>query len=59
LTKLDGELANESLDDLPGINIANNGEYAAELDLVEELRRAFPAPARPKAPRAARRTHSA
>lgn len=31
LTKLDGELSNESLDDLPGINIATNGEYAAEL----------------------------
>ena len=33
LTKLDGELANESLDDLPGVNIATNGEYAAELFL--------------------------
>lgn len=31
LTKLDGELSNESLDDLPGINVATNGEYAAEL----------------------------
>ena len=31
LTKLDGELSNESLDDLPGINLATNGEYAAEL----------------------------
>jgi len=33
LTKLDGELSNESLDDLPGVNIATNGEYAAELFL--------------------------
>jgi hypothetical protein len=31
LTKLDGELSNEALDDLPGVNIATNGEYAAEL----------------------------
>ncbi|HTL35283.1 MAG TPA: hypothetical protein VL326_19275 [Kofleriaceae bacterium] len=31
LTKLDGELSNESLDDLPGVNLATNGEYAAEL----------------------------
>jgi hypothetical protein len=31
LTKLDAELSNESLDDLPGINLATNGEYAAEL----------------------------
>jgi len=31
LTKLDGELANETLDDLPGVNLATNGEYAAEL----------------------------
>lgn len=31
LTKLEGELSNESLDDLPGVNIATNGEYAAEL----------------------------
>lgn len=31
LTKLDGELSNESLDDLPGYNLATNGEYAAEL----------------------------
>ena len=33
LTKLDGTLSNESLDDLPGINIATNGEYAAEIFL--------------------------
>jgi hypothetical protein len=33
LTKLDGELSNELLDDLPGINIATNGAYAAELFL--------------------------
>jgi hypothetical protein len=31
LTKLDGELSNESLDHLPGVNLATNGEYAAEL----------------------------
>jgi hypothetical protein len=31
LTKLDGELSNETLDDLPGLNVATNGEYAAEL----------------------------
>ena len=31
LTKLDAELSNESLDDLPGANVATNGEYAAEL----------------------------
>ena len=31
LTKLEGELSNESLDALPGINLATNGEYAAEL----------------------------
>lgn len=31
LTKLDGELSNEALDDLPGVNIATNGDYAAEL----------------------------
>lgn len=36
LTKLDGELANESLDDLPGVNIATNGEYAAELFLERD-----------------------
>jgi hypothetical protein len=33
LTKLDGELSNEALDHLPGINAATNGEYAAELFL--------------------------
>lgn len=33
LTKLDGTLTNESLDDLPGVNIATVGEYAAELFL--------------------------
>jgi hypothetical protein len=33
LTKLDGELTNESLDHLPGVNAATNGEYAAELFL--------------------------
>lgn len=31
LTKLDGELANETLDDLPGVNLAINGLYAAEI----------------------------
>src|SRR5262249_1318264 len=31
LTKLDGELSNEALDDLPGVNVATNGAYAAEL----------------------------
>lgn len=31
LTKLDGSLANETLDDLPGVNLATTGEYAAEL----------------------------
>jgi hypothetical protein len=36
LTKLAGELANESLDALPGINIATNGEYAAELFLEHD-----------------------
>ena len=33
LTKLDGDLSNETLDELPGINIATNGAYAAELFL--------------------------
>jgi hypothetical protein len=33
LTKLDGTLSNETLDDLPGINIATNGLYAAEIFL--------------------------
>src|SRR5687767_1157797 len=33
LTKLDGTLSNESLDDLAGVNVATNGEYAAELVL--------------------------
>jgi len=31
LTKLDGELVNEALDDLPGVCIATRGAYAAEL----------------------------
>lgn len=31
LTKLDGTLENEALEDLPGVNIATNGLYAAEL----------------------------
>lgn len=31
VTMLDGELSNESLDDLPGVNLATNGMYAAEL----------------------------
>jgi hypothetical protein len=31
VTMLDGELSNESLDDLPGVNLATNGAYAAEL----------------------------
>ena len=33
LTKLDGELANETLGHLPGVNLATSGEYAAELFL--------------------------
>jgi len=33
LTKLEGTLSNESLDTLPGSNVATNGEYAAELFL--------------------------
>lgn len=33
LTKLDGTLDNETLTDLPGINLATNGAYAAELFL--------------------------
>lgn len=31
VTMLDGELANEALDQLPGVNLATNGPYAAEL----------------------------
>jgi hypothetical protein len=31
LTKLDGTVANETLDDLPGVNLATNGAYAAEI----------------------------
>ena len=31
VTMLDGELANESLDQLPGVYVATNGKYAAEL----------------------------
>jgi hypothetical protein len=31
VTMLDEELSNESLDDLPGVNLATNGTYAAEL----------------------------
>jgi hypothetical protein len=31
ITKLDGELANETLDHLPGVNIATSGLYAAEI----------------------------
>ncbi len=31
VTMLDGVLANEALEDLPGVNIATNGVYAAEL----------------------------
>ena len=31
VTMLDDELSNESLDDLPGVNLATNGRYAAEL----------------------------
>ncbi|MBV8756324.1 MAG: hypothetical protein JO257_03550 [Deltaproteobacteria bacterium] len=31
ITMLDGELSNESLDQLPGVNLATNGAYAAEL----------------------------
>lgn len=33
VTMLDGELSNESLDQLPGVNLATNGTYAAELFL--------------------------
>lgn len=33
LTKLDGTLSNETFEDLPGVNIATNGEYAAEIFL--------------------------
>lgn len=33
LTKLDGTLTNEALEDLPGVTIATSGEYAAELFL--------------------------
>ncbi|MFT3700135.1 MAG: hypothetical protein QM831_43720 [Kofleriaceae bacterium] len=43
VTMLDGELANETLDHLPGVNIATNGAYAAELlldhDHLTELHR--------------------
>src|SRR4051812_26303461 len=31
VTMLDEELTNESLDQLPGVNLATNGTYAAEL----------------------------
>ena len=31
ITMLDGSLSNEALDQLPGVNIATNGTYAAEL----------------------------
>jgi len=31
VTMLDAELTNEALDHLPGVNLATNGEYAAEL----------------------------
>jgi hypothetical protein len=31
VTMLDGELSNEALEDLPGVNLATNGTYAAEL----------------------------
>jgi hypothetical protein len=31
VTMLDGELSNESLDQLPGVYLATNGKYAAEL----------------------------
>ena len=30
-TTLDAQLSNETLDHLPGLNVATNGEYAAEL----------------------------
>jgi hypothetical protein len=33
ITKLDGTLSNETLDELPGVNIACNGLYAAEIFL--------------------------
>jgi hypothetical protein len=33
VTMLDDELSNEALEQLPGINLATNGEYAAELML--------------------------
>ncbi|HEY4178722.1 MAG TPA: hypothetical protein VGM90_17870 [Kofleriaceae bacterium] len=45
ITMLDGELSNEALEDLPGISVATNGTYAAELlldaDHLEELHRIF------------------
>ena len=31
VTMLDSELSNEALEDLPGVNVATNGVYAAEL----------------------------
>jgi len=31
VTMLDGELSNEALEQLPGVNLATNGLYAAEL----------------------------
>lgn len=33
VTMMDDELSNEALDDLPGVNLATNGTYAAELFL--------------------------
>lgn len=45
LTMLDGEISNEALEDLPGITIASNGAYAAELlldpDHLAELHKLF------------------
>jgi len=45
LTMLDGELANEAIDDLPGSSVATNGTYAPELlldpDHLAELHTIF------------------
>ena len=45
ITMLDGELANEVLEQLPGVNVATTGTYAAELlldpDHLAELHRIF------------------
>lgn len=45
MTMLDGELSNEALEHLPGMNVATNGDYAAELlldpDHLAELHKIF------------------